>query len=254
MTDSVLQKIGLLKTYLNQIDEFSGLFNIQIQNIVEGHKKEGGNLEYVYVEHFHNEIRGLSKLFQYLLQNNENKKYIFFPVRASIEVLLYLEYVLGLAKSDKNKILKLLSTDLAQSATAINEAASTDEGHPIYLTLNRIDMANKILKTGFDLSRVKSNTKPFPDMRSLCDKSQLSLKDSQGSDIYHLYRAYSESNHLRLGNEYSISKDIDVDICWALEYFIEIYIKFYEQIINFGSFPDEFRGKLAFIKKSLGIV
>ena len=114
-------------------------------------------------------------------------------------------------------------------------------------------MANKILKTGFDLSRVKSNTKPFPNVRSLCDKSQLSLKDSQGSDIYHLYRAYSESNHLRLGNEYSISKDIDIDICWALEYFIEIYIKFYEQIINFGSFPDEFGEKLALIKKSLDI-
>jgi len=253
MTSSALQKIDLLKTHLNKIDEFSGLFNGQIQNIVERHKKEGGNLEYVYVEHFHNEIKGLSRLFQYLLQNDENKKYVFFPVRASIEVMLYLEYVLKLAKIDGNKILKLLSTDLAQSATATNEAASTGNEHPIYSTLNKIDMANKILKTGFDLSRVKSNTKPFPNVRSLCDKSQLSLKDSQGSDIYHLYRAYSESNHLRLGNEYSISKDIDIDICWALEYFIEIYIKFYEQIINFGSFPDEFGEKLALIKKSLDI-
>lgn len=238
------EKINLLKGYLEQVDSWSEGFSKEIQKVVDRHKIEGGNLEYIYVEHFHKEIRGLSALFQYLLKDPNNKKYVFFPVRAAIEFLLYLEYVLKLKRSDNNQILKLLSTDLAQSVAALNEAVTKKEDDLMNSTLGNIGAANKILNTGFDLLKIKPNTKPFPDIRSLCDQSSLSLKDSQGSAIYNVYRLYSESSHLRLSNSYSISKEIDRDICWALEYFIEINIKFYEQILDAGSFPDEFRSSL----------
>lgn len=40
-----------------------------------------------------------------------NQKYVFFAVRGSLEVMLYLEYVLRLAKEDSKKVLELLSRD-----------------------------------------------------------------------------------------------------------------------------------------------
>lgn len=247
------EKINLLKDYLNKVDEWSAGFSKEIQRIVDRHKVEGGNLEYVYVEHFHQEMQGLSALFQYLLKDLENKKYVFFPVRASIEVLLYLEHVLKLANLDDNKVLELLSTDLAQSATAINDAAPTNEDNLMDLNVRRIGVVNKILNTTFDQAKIKPNTKPFPDVRTLCNESALTLKDFKGSAMYHIYRLYSESNHLRLSNSYSISKELDVDICWALEYFIEIYIKFYEQILAAEDFPQESSSSLAKIKGPLGL-
>jgi len=132
------ERIRLIKEHLKKVDSFSDKFSAQIQQVVDKHKKEGGNLEYVYVEHFHKEIRGLSALFQYLLGHEKNKKYVFFAVRASVEILLYLEYVLRLSKLGGNEILSLLSKDMAQSAAAVNQAASTDDGHPIHATLKKI--------------------------------------------------------------------------------------------------------------------
>lgn len=250
---SPAEKINILKDYLNKVDEWSADFSKEIQRIVDRHKVEGGDLEYVYVEHFHKEMRGLSSLFQYLLKDIENKKYVFFPVRASIEVMLYLEYVLKLANSDDNEVLKLLSTDLAQSAAAINDAAPTDEDNLMDLNVRKIGVVNKILNTTFDQAKIKPNTKPFPDVRTLCNESTLALKDFQAAAMYHIYRLYSESNHLRLSNSYSISQELDTDICWAMEYFIEIYIKFYEQILTTEDFPSEHVTSLVEIKRQLGL-
>ena len=249
---SAEEKIDLIKIHLEKMDAFSGEFEAQIQGVVEKHKREGSNIEFAYVEHFHNEIIGLSKLFQYLLKNEENRKYVFFPVRASIEVLLTLEHVLELSKQGGDKVLSLLSKDMAQSVAALDEASPTDPSHKMHSTIRMMGVANKIIKTDFDLEKIKSNTKVFPDIRSLCNKSNLSLKDLKGGDIYHIYKMYSESNHLRLTNHHSISNDANLD-CWALEYFIEIYIRFYELILNTGIFPTHFVEKLNSIKNQAGI-
>lgn len=250
---STKNKISLLQDALEKVDIFSTEFGSQIQNIVTEHKTNGGHLEYVYVEHFHKEIIGLSKLFQYLLKDNFNQKYVFFPVRGSLEVILYLEHVLRLAKEDGNKVLEFLSRDMAQSGAAIDVAIPPKEEHDMHKTLKAIGVVNKILKTDFDLVKVKSNTRVFPSIKDLCDKSSLNLKDSKGTGIYHVYALYSESNHLRLGNQHAITDDADLLTCWALEYFLETYIKFYQQLIDTKIFPDNYADDLATIKQSVGM-
>ena len=92
----------------------------------------------------------------------------------------------------------------------------------------------------------------FPDMRTLCNDSSLSLKDKQGGEMYHIYSLYSESNHLSLFNQFSVSNS-SVDICWALEFFMEIYIKFYDQLINNYTFPEDLKNSLNETKELLGV-
>lgn len=250
---STQNKISLLKTVLEKVDNFSAEFTSQIQNISNQHKANGGHLEYAYVEHFHKEIVGLSKLFQYLLKDDFNQKYVFFAVRGSFEVIFYLEYVLRLAKEDSKKVLELLSRDMAQIGAALDVVIPPTEEHDMHKTLKAVGVVNKILKTDFDLTKIKSNTRVFPSIKDLCDKSSLNLKDLKGSAMYSIYALYSESNHLRLGNQHAITDDVDLLTCWALEYFLEIYIKFYQQLIDTKIFPEKYVNDLASIKQSLGM-
>jgi hypothetical protein len=251
--ENAADKILFLRDYLTRLDTLAGEFTKQIEAIGSKHKIEGGYIEYAYVQHFHHEIMGLSGLFQYLLNNKQNQRYVFFAVRGSIEILLHLEYVLRLAKEDSKEVLKLISIDVAQSAAAINAAATPDPTHAIHEALAKIHLVNKVLGTGFDLEKIKSNTGPFPNMRQLCNDSLLNIKDSKGGDMYHIYSLYSESNHLRLSSQHAVGGDIDVLTCWALEYFIEIYMKFYEQLLKTGHFSDNCTQKLSQIKTSLGL-
>jgi hypothetical protein len=178
---------------------------------------------------------------------------VFFPVRGSLEILLYLEHVLRLAKQDKNKILELLSTDMSQMSAAIDDAIPTENEHDIHKTLKKVDIVNKILKTDFDPAKIKSNTRIFPSIKELCIKSSLNLKNLKGSDMYHIYVLYSESNHLRLASQHTFTEDMDFIVCWALEYFLEIYIKFYQQLLDTKIFPDKYASDLAVIKQSMGL-
>lgn len=73
---STKNRISLLQTALTKVDDFSVDFSSEIRNISNQHKTNGGNLEYAYVEHFHKEIIGLSKLFQYLLKDDFNQKHV----------------------------------------------------------------------------------------------------------------------------------------------------------------------------------
>jgi len=142
---------------------------------------------------------------------------------------------------------------MAQIGAAIDVAIPPTEEHGMHKTLKAVGVVNKILKTDFDLTKIKSNTRVFPSIKDLCDKSSLNLKDLKGSGIYNIYALYSESNHLRLGNQHTITDDVDLLTCWALEYFLEIYIKFYEQIINTKLFPDKYADDLVAIKQSVGM-
>lgn len=252
MDTSTINKIDLLAVALKKVDDFSFEFSSQIKNISDQHKLNGGHIEYAYVNHFYKEITGLSRLFHYLLKDEFNQKYVFFAVRGAFEVILYLEYVLRLAKEDSKKVLSLLSKDMAQ-IVASSDLASPVKDDNVSKTLKQVDAVNRILKTDFDISKIKSNTKVFPPVKELCEKSSLSLKDFKGSDMYHIYVLYSESNHLRLGSQHSITGDVGLLTCWALEYFLEIYIKFYQQLIDTKVFPDRFNDDLIAIKESIGM-
>ena len=49
MDISAEEKIDLIKIHLEKMDAFSAEFGLQIQGIVEKHKKEGGYIEFAYV-------------------------------------------------------------------------------------------------------------------------------------------------------------------------------------------------------------
>lgn len=253
MNISTSEKIDQIKSHLLEVDIFSTEFESEIKDISEKHKIHGGHIEYSYITHFSKEIIGLSKLLQYLLDDPNNKKYSFFVVRSSIEILLHLEHVIRLAKEDDKKVLSLLSKDMAQSVASIDLAIPTDKNHSMHKTIAKVNLVNKILKTDFNLEKIKSNTRIFPDIKSLCTQSKLRIKDSIGIDMYHVYAMYSESNHLRLGSPHSITEDQDILDCSALEYFIEIYIKFYQQILDTNIFSKDYKNKLDSIKGQLGL-
>ena len=90
------------------------------------------------MSHFDKEIVGLSMLFQYLLKDDFNQKYVFFAVKRSLEVMFYLEFVLRLAKEDSNKVLSLLSKDMAQIGAAIDVAISPTEKHSMHKILKAV--------------------------------------------------------------------------------------------------------------------
>lgn len=250
---STKDRIDLLQVALEKVDLISVKFSSEIERITVEHKINGEHIEYTYVEHFHQEIIGLSRLFEYLLRDDFNSRYVFFAVRASFEVLLYLEYVLRLAKEDKKRVLELLSKDMTQMGAAIDAAIPSNEEHHMHKMLKNVALVNKIVKTDFSADKIKANTKVFPTIKELCDKSSLNLKDFKGDEMYHIYTLYSESNHLRLGNQYSISEDVELLNCWALEYFLEIYIKFYEQLLDTKLFSNEYIDNLKTIRQSVGI-
>ena len=253
MTLTTTERINAIREYLEKVDDFAFRFGTEIQRILDDHNANGGHLEYAYVEHFHTEIIGLSKFIQYLLNDKINRKYVFFGTRTSIEILLYLEHILKLAKSGSTEMLNFLSKDLAQSAAAINKAATPNKDHNIHKTLKNIDTINKILDTGFKLEEIDESTKVFPSVYKLCKESKLSLKDAKTTDMYHVYVLYSEANHARLSNHHSVTADSELDVCWALEYYIEIYIRFYNQLLEADKFPPEFLSELNSIKLSLGL-
>lgn len=250
---STLNKISQLKIALQKLDDFSIEFGYEIDKIYNNHKTNGGHLEYAYVQHFHKEIIGLSKLFQYLLKDDFNQRYVFFAVRGSFEVIFYLEYVLRLAKEDSKKVLEFLSRDMAQIGAALDVAIPPTEEHDMHKILKAVGVVNKILKTDFDLAKIKSNTRVFPSIRDLCDKSSLNLKGLKGSAMYSIYALYSESNHFRLSNQNSITDNIEQLTYHALQFFLEFYIKFYQQLIDTKFFPDKYVSDLLVIKQSVGM-
>ena len=253
MVMTTTERINKIIEVLRTVDIFSNKFNKEIQEMINMHRKQGGSIEYVYVQHYYNEIHGLSQFFQYLLRDNGNRRYTFFAVRAAMEILLQLEYVFRLKKLGDDKVFVLLSKDVAQSVAATNAAAPPDPNHSIHAVVRKFDDANKILKTSFDLNVVKSNTKPFPDIHSLCEKSAVTIKNYRGIDIYHLYVMYSEPNHVRLISHNTTSRDNDYKTCLALEIFIEIYVRFYELILKTNGFPIGFSKELKSIKDILGL-
>jgi hypothetical protein len=247
------QKNEALLTHLDHVHSFAERFTVQIEKIGNEHKLSGGHLEFAYIEHFHKEITGLSDLFQYLVKDASQERYVFFAVRGSIEILLHLEYVLRLAREGDSKVFELLSKDLAQSAAAAQAAAPSEHEDALSRGVKALSTMNRLLETGSDIDAIKSNTKIFPDMRTLCSQSRLNLKDAKGADMYHVYALYSESNHLRLSSQHAITSDVGVLTNWALQYFIEIYIKFYQQILETDKFDAIFGDELAKLKRDIGI-
>lgn len=245
-------RIRTFKYVLEKLLTFSISFSSKIKDL---QKEEDHNaLEYAYVEHFESEVQGLLRLTLYLLEDNFNSKYVFFAVRASFEALLYLEYVFQLAEDDKNEVLILLSKDVAQmSASSDRSLLKYGIGNSFQKILEQYDLANKVAGTGFDLRQVDAKTNPFPSIYNLCLKSKINIKDFQKENLYNIYALYSESAHLRLGGQHSIGDDPLITTGYALEYFVEIFVKFYQLIIDTSGFYSESGEELEDIKNEIGL-
>ena len=196
------------------------------EDINEHHQSNGGHIEYAYLEHFLNESEDVSYLFQLLFEDERTKKFLPIANRMLFEVFLKSEYLIRLKNTgDDNEILSLLSKDMASSMSALDAAVGSKEGNPAADTLVKLHSANKLLGTDFDLSKIKPNTPTFPKVKDLCDKSNVCIKDYCGHKLYHYYVQWSWNNHSRLGNDFSLEKNLDYLLNNQVECFIEMYLK-----------------------------
>lgn len=238
---------------LTQLDELAADLLIVFQVISTKHKIKGGYLEFVYLEHYLKEIVAISNLFQHLYKDKKTKKFLFLANRMLFEILLKSEYIIQLKnKGDNNKILSLMSKDVASAMAALDEAVDTTKNNSAKETLMNINVVNKILGTGFDLEKIKSNTKTFPDVKSLCNNSKLCLKDYCGKKLWHIYVEFSWCSHSRLGSTFHIEKHFDYEINYQTEFFIEIYLKNLN-LLSGHSEAKETQEKISNIMSQIGI-
>jgi hypothetical protein len=221
-----LENAAKLASNLKIVDSFVNDLNSSFDDINSQHKCNGVHIEYAYLKHFLQEALDISALFQQIFDNECTKKFLPISNRMMLEILLRAEYVIRLKKQDSDKVLSLLSKDMASVMSALDEAVGTPNTNPAKNTLKKLDVANKKLGTDFDLDKIKSNTTVFPAVKDLCNKSKICLKDYCGEKMYHYYSMWSWSSHSRLGNNSPLEGDgFGKVVNNHMECFLELYLK-----------------------------
>lgn len=165
------------------------------------------------------------------------------------EILMHTEYILRLNEEGSHKLLSFLSKDMASIMSALDDAVGSSDNNPTLLKLN---IVNKLLKTDFDLDKIRPNTPTFPTIKNLCEKSQFCIKDYCGPKLYHYYVQWSWNNHSRLGNTFVLEKNSDQLLNNHVECFIEIYLKNIRCLSQYTG-ADEQDGKILAAMKEIGI-
>ena len=170
------------------------------------------------------------------------------------EISLKIEYIIHLKKEEKdNEIMSLLSKDMASMMSALDEAVGSSDNNPAKDTLLKLNIINKILKTDFDLNKIKSNTPTFPKVKDMCNRSQICIKNYCGDKLWHYYVMWSWNNHSRLGNEFSLEKNSDYLLNNNIECFIELYVKNLKLLSNHANAKTQ-ENKAIDLMKELGIL
>ena len=207
---------------IKDVDEFARNLSKVFEDISTQHKVSGGYIEYAYLEHFLDESIDVSSLFQHLFSNQNTKRFLAIPNRMMFETILKVEYLIRVKnEGDDNVILSLLSKDMAAMMSSLDEAVGNSENNQAKSTLIKMNIANKILKTDFDLDKIKPNTKTFPNIKDLCERSHICIKDYCGERLWHYYVMWSWDNHSRIGSKFMMKDNSDYLTNNQAECFIE---------------------------------
>jgi hypothetical protein len=209
------------------------LQKIKSQNSL--HKKENaenGRMDFAYVEYYLAEVSYLLNLSVYLLEHGAFKKYTYFPARLIMEIVLQLEYVYSIKnRKGLNAVRRLFFKDIAISAKSSLALPGEKGKDKMSSHLRFLNIASKILRLDFRTEDVSA--KSNRDIKSLCDKSHIIIKNFTGSDLYSYYEILSESSH---ANVVSIgASDYVNDEEGALGIFeisLELAIRFCEMVIS----------------------
>jgi len=223
------RKQGLI-ALAEEIEKF--LQKIKDQNgIGKKENAENGRMEFAYVEYYLAEVSSLLKLSVYLLGHDAFRKYAYFPARLIMEIVLQLEHVYSIKKKKGlNGVRRLFFKDIAISAKSSLAWPGEKGKDTMSRHLGFLDIASKILRLDFKTENVSA--KSNRDIKSLCDKSTIVLKNKTGGDLYSFYEILSESSHANVVNIGASNHENDE--VGALEVFtisLELAIRFCEMII-----------------------
>lgn len=193
---------------------------------------ENGRMDFAYVEYYLAEISSLLNLSVYLLEHSSFKKYTYFPARLIMEIVLQSEHVYSVKKKKGlDGVRRMFFKDIAISAKSSLALPGEKGKDKISSHLSFLNIASKILRLDFKTEDVSA--KSNRDIKSLCDKSHIVIKNCTGSGLYSFYEILSESSH---ANVVSIgASDYVNDEEGALGIFeisLELAIRFCEMVIN----------------------
>lgn len=197
---------------------------------------KNGRMDFAYVEYYLAEISSLLNLSVYLLEHGSFKKYTYFPARLIMEIVLQLEHVYSVKKrKGLDGVRRMFFKDIAISAKSSLALPGEKGKDKISNHLIFLNIASKILRLDFKTEDVSA--KSNRDIKSLCDKSRIVIKNCTGSNLYNFYEILSESSHANVVT--MGASDYENDEKGALDIFeisLELAIRFCEMVINENSY------------------
>src|SRR3989344_9178475 len=122
----------------------------KIKNHVDIDQKENaenGRYEFAYVKYYLAEILSLLNLSIYLLKHDIFRKYVYFPARLIMEIVLQLEHVYSVKnKKGLNSVRRTFFKDIAISAKSSLALPGEGSKNVIKNHLSFLDVASKILR------------------------------------------------------------------------------------------------------------
>ncbi len=209
------------------------LEKIETQNsLSKKEDAENGRMEFAYVEYYLAEISSLLNLSIYLLEHGTFRKYTYFPTRLIMEIVLQLEHVYSVKKKKGlGGVHRLFFKDIAISAKSSLALPGVGDKDRIRNHVSFLDIASNILRLDFKTDDVSA--KSNRNIKSLCDKSGVIIKNCTGSDLYSFYEVLSESSHANVVSIGASNHGNDeVEALLIFEISIELSIRFCEMVIN----------------------
>lgn len=250
-----------MKDFNSQMRDFTALMDEivkvlqKIENQADIDQKENssnGLYEFAYVKYYLAEVISLLNLSVYLLKHDIFRKYIYFPTRLIMEIVLQLEHVY-LVKNEKglDAVRIMFFKDIAISAKSSLNLPGDSGKDKIRDHLSLLDIASKILRLDFNSNDISAKSRQ--NIKSLCGNSRIIVKQWTGSKLYSFYEILSESSHANVVNiGASNSVNDGIGVLGIFEINLELSIRFCELIINESKYG-QLEADIMNIKRIAGI-
>lgn len=221
-------------------------------NVDKKNNAKNGYWEFAYLEYYLKEVISLLEFSIYLQTHNSFRKYVHFPARQIMEIVLQMEHIYFVKNKKGQKAVKrILLKDLTKSGKASLGKPGDGGKDTIKSYISLFDIASKILRLDFMSSNVseKSNR----SIKSLCEKSCIIVKKCTGDDLYHFYEAFSELSHANIA-DIAVNNHSGEDIreLSILEISIEFAIRFSEMAVKESNYT-QMNSDMHNLKRTFGI-
>lgn len=240
-------RISTLVPFARDVDAL--LKKIDAQNDKDKKENaENGRMDFAYAEYYLAEISSLLNLSINLMEHESYRKYAYFPARQIMEIVLQQEHVYSVkAKKGPNGVMRMFFKDISKSAKSAIEWPGEKGKNTLKKHLTLLDVASKILRLDFRTEDVSA--KSNRDVKSLCEKSQIVLKNCTGNDLYSYYEVLSEASHSNVVTIGAGShSDNSYEAIIFFEISIELAIRFCDMVVKEGKYA-QFEPDIRKLKK-----